>query len=253
MKYRREDYEQQGADILSSGAELECSSASIIKAVVAMARDNRHRFKTILDVGCGARPTYAREIAAMGKQVHGLDFTFNFLRLAQPMAGDMRLAQADATRMPYRDSAFDAAICSETAEHIPDDRAVVQEIARVLKPDGVLFFTVPNLWNADRIIKMVKAGDFTVRLVDHHIREYSPRQVSRLLSPWFTIERRYQVGFAWQGPLGGTVERLVTHGLLRRFSSSIAVVARNQKPLVQGRLSLPSSLIGGAKAPPFLA
>jgi ubiquinone/menaquinone biosynthesis C-methylase UbiE len=226
MAFGREDYERQGAQVLSSGAEFRCSSDSIIKAVIMMARDNSHRFKSILDVGCGADPSYAREIDATGKQVHGLDYTFNFLRLAQPRSGNMRLAQADATQMPYRDSAFDAAICSETVEHIPDDRAVVQEIARVLKPHGLLFFTVPNLWNAGRILSMVKAHDLTVRLGEHHIREYSPRQVGRLLSPWFTIEHHYAVGFGWKGPLGGTIERMVNLGMLRRFSSSIAVVAK---------------------------
>jgi 2-polyprenyl-3-methyl-5-hydroxy-6-metoxy-1,4-benzoquinol methylase len=226
MAFGREDYERQGAQVLSSGSEFRCSSDSIIKAVIMMARDNSHRFKSILDVGCGADPSYAREIAAMGKQVHGLDYTFNFLRLAQPRSGEVRLAQADATQMPYRDSSFDAAICSETAEHVPDDRGVVQEIARVLKPGGLLFFTVPNLWNASRIVGMIKARDFTVRLAEHHIREYSPQQVDNLLSPWFTIERRYTVGFGWKGPLGGTIERMVSLGLLRRFSSSIALVAK---------------------------
>ena len=226
MALGREDYERQGAQVLSSGAEFRCSSKGIINAVIMMARDNSHRFKNILDVGCGADPSYAREISAMGKHVHGLDYTFNFLRLAQPRSGDMRLAQADATQMPYRDSSFDAAICSETAEHIPDDRGVVQEIARVLKPGGLLFFTVPNLWNASRIVSMIKARDFTVRLAEHHIREYSPQQVDSLLSPWFTIEHHYAVGFGWKGPLGGTIERMVNLGLLRRFSSSIAVVAK---------------------------
>src|SRR5260370_34210256 len=71
MALGREDYERQGAQVLSSGAEFRCSSASIIKAVIMMARDNSHRFNSILDVGCGADPSYAREIAAMGKQVHG--------------------------------------------------------------------------------------------------------------------------------------------------------------------------------------
>ena len=228
MKFAREDYERQGAAILSGGCESYCSGDTIISTVVTMARDNGHRFNNILDIGCGAYPTYAREIAAMGKQVHGLDFTFNFLRLAQRRSGDIRLAQADATRMPYRDSTFDAAICSETAEHIADDRGVVQEIARVLKPGGVLFFTVPNLWNADRIINMLKARDFTVRLVEHHLREYSPRDVNRLLSPWFTIEKRYTIGFGWRGPFGGVIERLVVLGLLRRFCMSIAVVAKKR-------------------------
>ena len=228
MALGREDYERQGAQILSSGAKLRCSSEGIINAVVMMARDNSHRFKNILDVGCGADPSYAREIAAMGKHVHGLDYTSNFLKLAQPRSGDMRLAQADATQMPYSDSSFDAAICSETAEHIPDDRGVVQEIARVLKPGGLLFFTVPNLWNASRIVGMIKARDFTVRLAEHHIREYSPQQVDSLLSPWFTIERRYTVGFGWKGPRGWTLDRMITLGLLRRFTSSIAVVARKR-------------------------
>lgn len=228
MALGREDYERQGAQVLSSGAEFHCSSDSIIKAVIMMARHNSHRFKNILDVGCGADPSYTREIAAMGKQVHGLDYTFNFLRLAQPRSGDMRLVQADATQMPYRDSVFDAAICSETAEHVPDDLGLMREIARVLKPGGLLFFTVPNLWNANRIVSMIKARDFTVRLVEHHIREYSPQQVRRLLSPWFTIERHYAVGFGWEGPRGRTLDRMVTVGLLRRFSSSIAVVARKR-------------------------
>ena len=228
MALGREDYERQGARMLSSGAEFRCSSDAIIKTVIMMARDNSHRFKSIVDVGCGADPSYAPEIAAMGKQVYGLDYTFNFLRLAQPRSGGMRLAQGDATQMPYRDSSFDAAICSETAEHIPDDRAVVREIARVLKPGGLLFFTVPNLWNAGRIIGMVKAHDLTPRLAEHHIREYSPRQVGRLISPWFTIERSYKVGFGWKGLAGGTIERMIRLGLLRRFSSSIAVVARKR-------------------------
>jgi ubiquinone/menaquinone biosynthesis C-methylase UbiE len=226
MTYARDDYERYGAETLSSGIEFNCSATTIIEAVVRMARDNSHRFATVLDVGCGAYPSYAREIAAMGKRVHGVDFTFNYLRLARRKPIDMQLAQADATRMPYRDSAFDAVICSETAEHILDDRATVQEIARVLKSGGLLFFTVPNLWNASRIIEMVKARDFQVRIVEYHIREYSARQVRHLLSPWFTIERSYSVGFGWTGKFGGPIETMVTRGLLRRFSMSIAVVGR---------------------------
>jgi len=65
MALGREDYERQGAQVLSSGVEFRCSSDSIINAVVMMARDNSHRFKNILEVGCGADPSYAREIAAM--------------------------------------------------------------------------------------------------------------------------------------------------------------------------------------------
>jgi ubiquinone/menaquinone biosynthesis C-methylase UbiE len=226
MTFARKDYEQQGAEILSTGVESFCSADAIIEVVLRMARENSPRFASILDVGCGAYPTYARAIAAMGKRVHGVDFTFNYLRLARRSSREMRFAQAEATQLPYRDFAFDAAICSETAEHIPDDRAVVQEIARVLKPGGLLFFTVPNLWNASRLIEMIKSRDFRVRLFEQHLREYSPREVHSLLSPWVTIERSYPVGFKWTGPFGGPIDKMVTLGILRRFSASLAVVGR---------------------------
>ena len=85
----------------------------------------------------------------MGKRVHGVDFSFNYLRLAQRSAGNIKFAQADATQLPFHDGAFDAALCSETAEHIPDDRAVVREIARVLNPEA--FCSSPCLISGTRV------------------------------------------------------------------------------------------------------
>jgi SAM-dependent methyltransferase len=48
-----------------------------------------------------------------------------------------------AMDLPFRDRAFDAAICSEVLEHVPDDRRVIREMARVLKPGGRAIVTVP--------------------------------------------------------------------------------------------------------------
>lgn len=49
----------------------------------------------------------------------------------------------DATKMTIEDEFFDRIICLSTIEHIPDDRSAVKEMARVLKPDGLLAITVP--------------------------------------------------------------------------------------------------------------
>jgi SAM-dependent methyltransferase len=123
---------------------------------------------------------------------------------------------------------FSAVICSETIEHIPRDVAALAEIARVLRPKGLLFVTVPNLWNCARMIQMLKTRDLTVKLMEGHVREYSPRQFKKLLSNWFTIERRVPIGFGWTGKYGGTIERLIHLGVLRRFCKSIAFVARKR-------------------------
>lgn len=222
----RDYYEAQGLAIHDAGSAISCAEESSVEAVIRMATEHSREFQTVLDVGCGANLISDQAIASLGKKVIGVDFTFNFLKLA-PRDTSVRLVQGDATSLPFSDGAFDAVICSETVEHVPDDAAVINELARVLRPRGWLFFTVPNLWNAARIIDMVKHRTLRVHLMEGHLREYSLKQVYWLLKRNFEIRKVYAVGFGWAGsPFGGRIERLVEQGPLSRFSRSIAVAAR---------------------------
>ena len=224
----RDFYEGQGADALQSGHAFQCSEDSVVDAVIGMVHEYINEFDVLLDVGCGANLTYDIAITDEGKSVVGVDFTMNFLRRAPRGHACISFAQADALRLPFRNGSFRAVICSETIEHIPDDSAALAEIARVLRPKGLLFVTVPNLWNAARIIQMLKTRDLTLKLMEGHVREYSPRQFKKLLSNSFTIERWVPVGFGWTGKYGGTIERLIHLGVLRRFCKSVAFVARKR-------------------------
>ena len=163
----------------------------------------------------------------MGKRPICIDFALNFLRLA-PIDARMRLVQADATALPFADSSFDGVICSETIEHIPHDNKVIKEIARVLRPRGVFVVTVPNLWNAARLLDMVKRRDFTVRMMAGHLREYTPRHLRSLLHPYFAVEEWLPVAFEWTGKVGGPIDWLVRVGIFKRFSKSIAFAARRK-------------------------
>jgi len=49
----------------------------------------------------------------------------------------------DITDMPLADDSVDVVYCSHVLEHIPDDRAAMSEIARVLKPEGWALLVVP--------------------------------------------------------------------------------------------------------------
>ncbi|HVN89880.1 MAG TPA: class I SAM-dependent methyltransferase [Candidatus Binataceae bacterium] len=225
----RSFYERQGAEALAMGREFDCSMESTNAAVSAMTQRYTDEFASVLDVGCGANLAYDLPLVAAGKRVVGVDFALNFLRLAPADRHGVDLAQADALRLPFRGNSFDAVICSETVEHVDDDRGAISEIARILKPAGLLFFTVPTLWSAARIIEMMKTRNLTIRLMEGHVREYSPRAVRKLLSPHFAIEAWYPVGCGWTGPVGKRIESLIQSGLLRRFSKSVAVVARKTR------------------------
>jgi SAM-dependent methyltransferase len=77
--------------------------------------------------------------------------------------------------LPFRDRTFDAAICSEVLEHVPDDVAVLREVARVMKPGGRLIVSVPFAFRYHP-----DPADF---------RRYTPAGLRRLLErEGFTVE-----------------------------------------------------------------
>lgn len=49
----------------------------------------------------------------------------------------------DITAIPEPDAAFDAILCSEVLEHVPDPTKALDEFARLLKPGGKLILTAP--------------------------------------------------------------------------------------------------------------
>jgi ubiquinone/menaquinone biosynthesis C-methylase UbiE len=115
----------------------------------------------VLDLGCGGG-RHAFEAYRHGARVVAADLDLKELPPVSDMFAAMRAEgeaappaaatalSADATRLPFGDGSFDAIIVSEILEHIPDDAAAIAEIARVLRPGGIVAVTVPA-WLPERI------------------------------------------------------------------------------------------------------
>ena len=84
----------------------------------------------MLDVGCGVQQ-YRRFVGC--REYCGIEWS---LAKRPPVV-------ADVTRIPFRDRAFDSALCTEVLEHLPDPGRCLNEIHRVVKPGGAVLFTVP--------------------------------------------------------------------------------------------------------------
>ncbi|MBI1395526.1 MAG: methyltransferase domain-containing protein [Betaproteobacteria bacterium] len=94
----------------------------------------------VLDVGAGSCPY-------RGAFAHCRYETQDFVQLG---AEQLRYGSygtidyvCDARSIPVADASFDAVLCTEVLEHVPDPCAVVREIARVLRPGGILILTAP--------------------------------------------------------------------------------------------------------------
>ncbi len=53
--------------------------------------------------------------------------------------------------MPFENNTFECAFGTEVLEHCPEPEIVLKEVIRVLKPEGIFFFTVPFLWNLHEV------------------------------------------------------------------------------------------------------
>jgi SAM-dependent methyltransferase len=102
----------------------------------------------LLDIGCGKMPyrAYILERSDV-KQYTGMDIDGS-LTYDRDIIPDIRW---DGITMPVQDEGYDSAIATEVLEHCPDPEMVLKEIHRILRPDGIFFFTVPFLWNLHEV------------------------------------------------------------------------------------------------------
>ncbi|MBV1917155.1 MAG: class I SAM-dependent methyltransferase [Sphingomonadaceae bacterium] len=117
-----------------------------------------------LDIGCGeGRHCHAVQMLTQAQAI-GVDLDEPSLELARQRAQEVDsngpLAQfqsADASALPFADGSFDAAICSEVLEHVPDTASLIAEAARVLRPGAIFAVTVPRVW-PERICWKLASG-----------------------------------------------------------------------------------------------
>lgn len=94
----------------------------------------------VLDAGAGSCP-YRALFAHCDYQTQ--DFTsLQGEQLSGGQYGAMDYV-CDIASIPVEDDSFDAVLCSEVIEHVPDPVAVMAEFARILKPGGRLIITAP--------------------------------------------------------------------------------------------------------------
>jgi ubiquinone/menaquinone biosynthesis C-methylase UbiE len=94
----------------------------------------------VLDVGAGSAP-YRKAFA----HCEYLTQDFTQLQPDQLRHGGYAAIDyvCDAAAIPVPDASFDAVLCTEMLEHVPDPIRVVRELGRILKPEGLLILTAP--------------------------------------------------------------------------------------------------------------
>ncbi|MCI4328419.1 MAG: methyltransferase domain-containing protein [Thermoplasmata archaeon] len=96
----------------------------------------------VLDVAAGPGPV-SRAAAARGADPVALDFSLPMLRSIGPNVPRVR---ADAMRLPIRSASVDRVVSNLGLLHFPEPEVALREAARVVRPGGVVAFSV---WGAE--------------------------------------------------------------------------------------------------------
>lgn len=151
------------------------------------------RGKRVLDLGCrsGALTRHFLE----GNEVVGLDVDPAALAKAEALGIQPVLANVDEP-LPFEDASFDAVVAGELLEHLQFPDALVAEIARVLRPGGVLVGSVPNAFRLQGRLRFLLGrapeDDPT------HLQMFSPAAMRELLSDFENVRLDF-VGGRYRG------------------------------------------------------
>ncbi len=126
----------------------EGADAEYREQILPMAAAHLSGARRILDIGCGEGQISRLAAGLPGStQVVGIDPTFGQLTVAAQRGGDVGLARAEASALPFATATFDAVVACLVFEHIEAVDAAIAEVGRVLESGGrfVFFLNHPLL------------------------------------------------------------------------------------------------------------
>ena len=196
-----------GPWISAQGLRGDWSREHVLDAAMLGRVDGRG-FGTALDVGCG-EGRFCRMLRQRGIDAIGIDPTAALLEEARRRdpGGDYRSGRAET--LEFEGGRFDLVVTYLTLIDIPDFRAAIAEMARVLRPGGSLLVAnmtsfvsacVSDGWVDD------ESGRRLYYKVDRYLDEFP------LWLEWSGIRIE-----SWHRPLGAYMKALLGSGLALRF------------------------------------
>jgi SAM-dependent methyltransferase len=124
----------------------------------------------VLDLGCGVGHSFS-ELAP--RESVGLDLDPEALegQRRRTVVGDMRA-------IPFEEGSFASVLSVQSIEHVPDHRRVLEEVTRVLEPEGTAIFVTPNRITFARPDEIIDP---------YHYVEYDHYELRRACEPYFEL------------------------------------------------------------------
>jgi SAM-dependent methyltransferase len=139
---------------------------------------------SLLDLACWDGEATAYYGSQLGlKNLHGIDFFDTQIEKARGRGVEVVKCDLESDAFPFADGTFDLAVANQVFEHLKQIYRPLSELHRVLRPGGLLLFSVPNLAALHcRFQLLLGRQPSTIKLFEAHVRAFTPSAMRPFLT-----------------------------------------------------------------------
>jgi ubiquinone/menaquinone biosynthesis C-methylase UbiE len=157
----------------------------LVKKVIAdILKPHANPSAKLLDLACWDGESTAYYGQRLGiTQLFGVDVFPDKIEAAKKKSVNVKYCNLESEQLPFDDHFFDIVIANQIFEHLKQIYRPLSEIHRVLKPNGILLFSVPNLASFhSRILLLFGMQPGSIKIFDAHVRGFAPRALKEFLT-----------------------------------------------------------------------
>lgn len=159
---------QQDNNLTNQLYQISQRKRTILRFIDGLAGNGRFH---ILDVGCGAGELLG-EMKKRGHHTVGMDLSREMVLAAREQtagvpAENSGFTQGDIEAIPFADNLFDVVTCVGVLSYLKSEHRALEEMKRVLRPDGILVITLPNILRVNNLLDpyyfLTRVSKYTIR------------------------------------------------------------------------------------------
>ena len=187
----------------------------------------------VLELGCGEGDTLKR-IKEIYPNVSttGIELYEKAARIATNYADRIIEGDIEEISLDIEDSSVDVIICGDVIEHLKDPWKVLRKFTRVLKDEGRIIASIPNIGHLSPLFKILtNKYDFQDSgIFDRtHLRFYTRKTISTVFydADCEIVECIPQMSYSWKTKL----LMIVSFGILRKFLISYFIIIAKKRDI----------------------
>jgi 2-polyprenyl-3-methyl-5-hydroxy-6-metoxy-1,4-benzoquinol methylase len=179
------------------------------------------KMNRILEVGCGSGNTlnYIKNNCQCD-WVCGVEFFHDAAESASSKVDLLIEGDIEKLYLPIDPETLDVILCLDVLEHLVDPWEVISKLSKLLKPDGIIIASIPNIRNFHVVLPLIFGGKWEYTdegLLDRtHLRFFTKKTALNLLeSSGLKVDKIKETGFEKGSKT--RVANLITFSLFKPF------------------------------------